>query len=128
MGNSCEIPENAHEGKVMNVGLFECFCEMLDSIPAKAVLRAVDAERRMVEDDLEKKRTERDEYVNSVLAFCNFLTQAVRGLQANIPKWPFEHCVVYRTVLERLVDAGELPSEIINNFEENVSRARKCPP
>src|SRR5690242_2732867 len=93
----------------MNWGLFESFCELLESIPTKAVLRAVEAERRMVEDDLEHKRTELDQYVVSVLSFCNFLTSAVCGVYASMAGVPVEHRVFYGSVVQRLVDAGELP-------------------
>ena len=107
----------------MNWGLFESFCEMLESIPIKAVLRAVDAERKMVEDDLDKKRTERDEYVTSVLGFCNFLMLAVCGVYDTITSLPSEHRAVYRKIVQRLVDAGELPSEITGHFEKIFSPA-----
>ncbi|HWD92034.1 MAG TPA: hypothetical protein VG938_06765 [Verrucomicrobiae bacterium] len=96
----------------MNWGLFESFCEMLEGIPIKAVLRAADAERRMVEDDLKKKRAEPDEGVRSVLGFCNFLTLAVRGIYASLASLPSEHRAFYARIVQQLVDAGELPSEI----------------
>jgi len=101
----------------MNWGLFESFCEMLESIPTKAVLRAVDAERKMVEDDLDKKRTERDEYVSSVLGFCNFLMLAVCGIYVSIISLPSRHRATYRKIVQRLVDAGEVPAEIVAQFD-----------
>lgn len=107
----------------MNSGLFETFCEMLESIPIKAVVRAADAERKMVQDDLENNRAEPDECVNSVLSFCNFLTSAVRGIHAAIPIFPVEHCAFYRKIVQRLVLAGELPPEIIPEFDRIFSRA-----
>ena len=107
----------------MNTGLFETFCEMLESIPIKAVVRAADAERRMVEEDLEKKRAEPDEYVISVLGFCNFLVLAVRGIYASVPALPVAHCAFYRKIVERLVAAGELPFETMARFERIFSSA-----
>ena len=101
----------------MNAGLFETFCEMLESIPIKAVVRAADAERRMVEEDLETKRTEPDEYVTSVLSFCNFLVLGVRGIYASLPALPVAHCAFYRKIVQRLVEAGELLFETIGWFE-----------
>jgi hypothetical protein len=103
----------------MNWSLFDSFCDMLENIPAKAILRAADAERKMVEDDLEKKRTESDEYVTSVLGFCNFLMLAMRGNYAVIPGLPFEHRVFYSKIVQRLIDAGELPPEIRGHLDEN---------
>jgi hypothetical protein len=102
----------------MNWGLFQTFCEMLDSIPIKAVLRAVEAERKMVEDDLDKKRTEPDEYVTSVLGFCNFLMLAVYGVYGSINCLPRAHRAFYSKIVRRLVEAGELPPEIIGHFDE----------
>jgi hypothetical protein len=105
----------------MNWGLFESFCEMLESIPIKAVLRAADAERKMVEEDLKKKRAEPDEGVVSVLGFCNFLSLAVRGIYASLPALPFEHRAFYAQIVQQLVDAGELPIEIKSHFERIFS-------
>jgi hypothetical protein len=105
----------------MNWGLFDSFCDMLESIPVKAILRAADAERKMVEDDLQKKRTESDEYVISILSFCNFLMLAMRGKYAVIPGLPFEHRVFYSKIVQRLIDAGELPYEIKGHLDEIFS-------
>jgi hypothetical protein len=85
---------------------------MLEGIPIKAVLRAADAERRMVEDDLKNRRAEPDEGVVSVLGFCNFLTLAVRGVYASLASLPSEHRAFYAGIIQQLVDAGELPAEI----------------
>jgi hypothetical protein len=105
----------------MNWGLFETFCEMLESIPTKAVLRAVEAERRMVEDDLAHKRTERDPYVTSVLSFCNFLTLAVCGIYSSMAALPVEHRIFYGKVVQRLVDAGELPLGAAERFNNSLA-------
>lgn len=105
----------------MNWGLFESFCEMLEGIPIKAVLRAADAERRMVEDDLKKKRAEPDERVASVLSFCNFLTLAARGIYASLTAVPSEHRAFYARIVQQLVDAGELPAEVKSHFGQIFS-------
>jgi len=102
---------------VINTRLFESFCEMLEQIPIKAVVRAAEAERRMVEDDLAKKRTEADSNVASVLSFCNFLTLAARGIFFALPILPIEHCAFYRKMVQRLVEAGELPVEMKQRFD-----------
>ena len=121
MVNNFLIPDYStlvvHEGH-MNWSLFESFCDMLETIPAKAILRATDAERKMVEEDLEKKRTESDEYVTSILSFCNFLMLAVRGQYAVMSSLPFEHRVFYSKIVQRLIDAGELPADIRSHMDE----------
>jgi hypothetical protein len=107
----------------MNWCLFESFCELLETVPVKAVVRAADAERKMVEDDLEKKRTEPDEYVTSVLSFCKFLSLGTLGIRASLPALPVEHCAFYRKIVQRLVEAGELPLEIQRYFDAIFSTA-----
>jgi len=107
----------------MNSRLFEAFCEMLDRVPAKAIVRAAEAERRMVEDDIAAKRTEADRDATSVLTFCNFLINAARGIQCAFPLWPIEHCAYYRKVVQRLVEAGELPEGIKVKFDISFSQA-----
>lgn len=107
----------------MNCGLFHSFSEMLESIPIKAVVRAADAERKMVEDDLEKRRTEPDEDVISVLNFCGFLAGAVGGIRASIPLFPIAHCAFYRKIVQRLVEADELPRDIAPEFDRIFYRA-----
>jgi len=118
MANNLQIPDTRAEVECMNWGLFESFCEMLESIPIKAVLRAVDAERKMMEDDLSKKRTERDESVSSVLGFCNFLMSAVCGVYDSIATLPAGHRAFYSRIVQQLVDAGELPAEITAHFDK----------
>ncbi len=108
---------------LMNSRLFEAFCEMLDRVPVKAIVRAAEAERRMVEDDLAKKRTEPDRDTTSVLAFCNFLIDAARGIHCSFPVWPIEHCAYYRKVVQRLVEAGELPADVKRKFDLWFSQA-----
>ena len=116
MGSGVTLWLNSLRSLVMNWGLFESFCEMLESIPTKAVLRAVEAKRRMVEADLEHKRTERDPNVISVLSFRNFLTLAVCGVHASMAALPVEHRVFYGKVVQRLVEAGELPLDSTEHF------------
>jgi len=105
----------------MNWVIFDSFCEMLTRIPIRAVIRVADLERKMIEDDLRKKRTELDDYVASVLVFCNFLLSAVRGTYASVSTLPFEHRAFYASIVRKLVDAGELPSEFKSYFEGPIS-------
>jgi hypothetical protein len=106
--------------------LFDNFSEMLETIPAKAIIPAADAERRMVEDDLITKQTVPDQESLSVLEFCTFLIHAARGIQSSIPTWPIEHCAFYRRVVQKLVDAGELPPRFKEQFDVTFSKALFC--
>ena len=107
----------------MTSRLFETFSEMIEKVPTKAIIRAADAERRMVESDLEMKRTPINEETLSVLGFCNFLIDAAQGIQFVVPPWPIEHCAFYRRVVQKLVEAGELPSDVKEQFDITFSQA-----
>jgi hypothetical protein len=102
--------------------LFDSFARMIESVPSKAVIRAAEAEQRMVEDDLECHRTVPDEEAISVLGFCNFLTAAAHGVLVALPTVPIEHCAFYRKVVRRLVEAGELPFTVKDQFDRMFSR------
>jgi hypothetical protein len=106
----------------MHSYLFDSFARMIESVPPKAVIRAAEAERRMVEDDLESQRAVPDEEATSVLGFCNFLTAAARGVLVVLPIAPIEHCAFYRKVVQRLVEAGELPFTVKDQFDRTFSR------
>ncbi|HLP78848.1 MAG TPA: hypothetical protein VK327_18245 [Candidatus Paceibacterota bacterium] len=101
----------------MSSRLFETFCELLETLPVKAVIRAADAERRMVQNDLDFKRLPPDQDSLSVLGFCNFLVNTAQGIQLSLPIWPTEHCEFYRRIVRKLVDAGELPPAVENRFD-----------
>lgn len=108
----------------MSSRLYGAFCELLETLPVKAVVRAADAERRMVQDDLKYKRTASDEESMSVLEFCTFLVNAARGFQASLPVWPAEHIAFYRAIVKRLINAGELPSDVGEWFEKDCRISR----
>lgn len=97
--------------------LFETFCEMVDDLPPKAVLKAVAIERFMLEEDLAQGRTVPSYEVASILAFCRFLGDAARGWLTISRTIPMGHWTFYRKTVERLVAAGELPREVKADFE-----------
>jgi hypothetical protein len=101
----------------MNSRLFESFCEMLDKLPARAVLKAVVAERRMIEEDLERMHTTPTPQESSVLAMCRFLEVIVAGKPDPLPPMTVDQWVACRRVLEKLTAAGELPHDIERHFD-----------
>jgi hypothetical protein len=101
----------------------EMFSEMLESLPVKAVIHAAAVQRRMVQTDLEMKRTSVNKESLSILGFCTFLIDAAQGIQSVIPAWPIEHCAFYRHVVQKLVEAGELPPRVKEQFDFTFSRA-----
>jgi hypothetical protein len=107
----------------MSVQLFESFSEMIDKIPAKGVLVAVELERQMLQNDVAAKRTLPFVAVHSILSFCNFLKHTVSGVDSVSTALPLQHINFYRKTIERLIEAGELPCEAKELFDETFSAA-----
>lgn len=107
----------------MNLNLFDKFAKMVAAIPDKGVLRAIELECRMVEDDLGHKRTLPLAEANSILSFHRFLEAAARGGQVAPTALPINHVTFYRETVERLVEAGQLPSDTRERFDAAFSPA-----
>ena len=57
----------------------------------------------------------------SILAFSNFLKSAAGGVCLPSIALPIEHLVFYKRTIERLIEAGELPYEANERFDETFS-------
>jgi hypothetical protein len=107
----------------VNSRLFESFCETIDHLPVKAILRTAEGQRRMIEDDLLHERLLPIDDAESIAIFCDFLAAAARGEMFLCPPLPVEHCAYYRKIVLRLVEAGELPFGAHERFDQNFSQA-----
>ena len=105
----------------MDAHLFESFSKMIDCIPAKGVVEAVETQCRMIEDDFAHKRSMPLKTAASILAFGRFLNAAARGENFSSSDVPIHHVPTYRRTVERLVDAGELPVTAQEQFNNAFS-------
>ena len=84
---------------------------MIDNIPVGAIIRTLEREQRMVEDDLAHQRPVSLKEAESILNFCYF----VEAVREGSPGWAFtlplppEHLTFYRKTLDRLIAAQHLP-------------------
>jgi len=101
----------------MNGSEFETFCAMIGSLPPKAVMKAVERERRMLKEDLSSGRTLPDDDTASILNFCTFLEGAVFGSLVLPDNMPMEHWSFYVKTVQRLVGAEELPRKLKDEVE-----------
>ena len=97
----------------MKTTLCESFAEMVDDIPAEAVPKAVEIERRMLEDDLAHERTESRVETLSLLNFCRF----VEGNDLLPAELPVTHTAFYRKTVMRLIESGILPFMAKEKFD-----------
>jgi len=109
---------------LMKNRLFEVFAGMIDGTPAKAIIRAVELERWMLEDDLRLGRVSAyEETTASVLCFCQFVNAVIHGGVIPSVKLPVAHVVFYRKTVMRLIEVGALPHNAKGQFDETFSSA-----
>ncbi len=98
--------------------LFPIFSRMISHIPTPAVLRALDVECRMLEEDVENDRLNLTEDTLSILCFEGFVHMAKCG---NVMRCsmhlPTDHAEFYKETVLRLVQAGELPDTAAEEFD-----------
>ena len=106
----------------MQTRLFEAFAQMIDSIPAQAISRAIELERRMLEDDLFQRRVSSlEETASSVLSFCQFIHAIIQGETIPPVQLPVAHIAFYRKTVMRLIEIGVLPFTAKEQFDETFS-------
>ena len=110
----------------MGFQLFEKFAEMVDRLPPKAVVSAVQLEKEMLENDLVQNRTLPMGEVRSIVAFCNFVQKGPEGVPGSRVSVPIQHLGFYRNTVKRLVDDGVLPGEAGNIFVQVFSALLKA--
>jgi hypothetical protein len=101
--------------------LFERFAAMVEKLPAKGVLRAIELECQMLQNDMAQKRTLPLNDARSILAFNDFLKSISAGICASSFTLPIQHISSCRKIVERLIEAGELPFAAKEQFEETFS-------
>jgi len=94
---------------------------MIEALPAKAIFRAVEMERRMLEDDVSNKWITLTSEESSVLDFCHFLEAIRLGTDIAPRTLRAEQAEFYHNIVERLVEAEELPSDARERFDAMFS-------
>jgi hypothetical protein len=105
----------------MRYDLFIAFSRTIAGIPAKAILRAMELEIWMIQDDLAHNRTMPIEDAFSILGFCQFLRAIRLGVHVHLSALPMEHLPFYRETVGRLIESGELPSDAGEQFDTAFS-------
>jgi hypothetical protein len=101
----------------MKAHLFESFAEMIANVPVKGILRAIELEHWMLEDDLLRKRISSLEEAVSILSFCQFVKAVSEGENIFAAEIPAQHRMFFRNIISKLVMAGELPADAKYKFD-----------
>jgi len=72
----------------------------------------------MLEEDLAHQRPTPTKEAHSVLSFCRFLRAFKSGLKVSPAVLPPTDTAFYRRTMERLIEAGELPEQAQEHFDE----------
>ena len=105
----------------MNIGIFDAFSKRIEEIPAKGIIPAVEHERQALAEDLAHSRTVAIKEVRSILIFCRFIEAAQSGITLSPTVLPATETAFYRRTTQRLIEAGELPSEAKARFDATFS-------
>ncbi len=98
--------------------IFSIFSRMVSNLPAQAILKALEAECKMLQDDFEHYRVGFTEDILSILCFGQFVkmvkTDSVIRCSSHLPP---DHAEFYKETIIRLIQAGELPESAMGQFD-----------
>jgi hypothetical protein len=98
--------------------IFRIFSNVIRNLPTPAILKTLDAECHMLEEDIEHYRSKVTDDVLSILCFRGFVkmvkAENVMRCYLHIPP---EHLEFYKETVVRLVQAGELNPKAMEEFD-----------
>jgi len=99
--------------------IFSIFSRVIRALPSPAILQALDAECKMLEDDVEHYRSNVTEDILSILCFRVFVQMAkADSVMRCILRMPLDHVEFYKETIARLIQAGELPPSAMDQFDD----------
>ncbi|HEV2329918.1 MAG TPA: hypothetical protein VGY56_14145 [Verrucomicrobiae bacterium] len=102
--------------------IFELFTRIIADVPARAIIRELDLECEMLEDDLRRhhRPLTRDSF--SILRFGQFVRAAKIGREiCSVTALPPDHLEFYKTTVVRLIQARELPLSATDQFDHTFA-------
>jgi hypothetical protein len=103
----------------MELQIFGSFTKMINGLPTRAVLMALDLECKMLKNDIEVHRLDFSEDAFSIMSFRQFVRLAKQdeAMQCLKPLPP-DHLEFYKKTIVRLIQANELPSSAMKLFDK----------
>jgi hypothetical protein len=107
------------------VTYFDVLTRTIANVPARAVIKFIDLESNMLERDFGHDRSAAAKEAKSVLLFRRFVHLAKRGGEMHsVGPLPPAHIEFYKETIVRLVQANELPSSAMEQFEHAFKLSR----
>jgi hypothetical protein len=97
---------------------FDIFVRTITGLPITAVIKALDLEAKMLDDDCKNRPFTSRNDAFSILSFRQFVRTAKLG-EAVLPvkSVPPDHAAFYKKTIGRLVQANELPPIAMEQFD-----------
>jgi hypothetical protein len=115
-GNAFALTRQLSNGQ--EVQIFRIFSKVIRNLPASAILLALDAECKMLEEDVKHYRLNLTEDTLSIFYFRGFVQMVKAG---NVMRYslrmPPGHIEFYKKTILRLIQAGELRSSAVDQFD-----------
>ena len=105
----------------MDTHLFKSFSKMINDMPPRGVIPALELQCQMLTDDLAQKRLPHTEETHSILSYQRFLKATRAGNRMSPTVLSAAGTAFFRKTTERLVEAGELPSDARDRFDAAFS-------
>jgi hypothetical protein len=107
------------------MGIFRIFSKTIDSLPAQAIIRGLDAECHMLQDDLKRYGRKLTDDALSILSFGEYVHMVQAGNVTRCSRClPPDHIEFYKETIVRLIQAGELPVLAMEEFDFAFSLKR----
>lgn len=98
--------------------IFELFAGVIARLPPEAVLKAIDLECNMLENDAKERRLPVPEDASSIFYFREFVRAVQLGqLMRKVTSLPPDHIEFLKETIVRLIQVNELPPGAMNQFD-----------
>lgn len=102
----------------MALQVFRLFTSMIGGLPPEAILKAVDLQCEMLENDLKNRRLPAPEDAFSIFCFREFVRAIKLGkVMRDVRALPPDHIEFFKKTVVRLVQADELPQTAMDQFD-----------
>jgi hypothetical protein len=102
----------------MNLSLFTSFSKSIEELPTRAIPSLLELEEKMIKDDIALHRPVPLDGAESILEFCRFVREERAGFHVSSHQGlPLAHSTLYRRIIKKMVEAGELPAAAKEEFD-----------
>lgn len=101
----------------MNKHLFESFSKMIDAMPSKGIIPALELECGILAEELAHRRAPHTEEAHSLLSYFRFIKAVQAGDRMSPTVLSAAGTAFFRKTTQRLAAAGELPGDARQQFD-----------